>query len=219
MTIGTRLLLTLAGLLAVAGIASAQCPECDPDGDPSDDGSYSSIDLGVVDDNATAAGDTDLSVADEGSDSFWAWISLCIMAFVEHVQHAVGIDLGLYASADAYVSEDGIDLDAGATVPAAACGAANDAMGNAPTLPVDASQVPVDTAVAAPEVPSQVPCSLDFDESALGELDGATWDAAAEAHANGAPYAGMPASNEHLDGHDDDMCVGLEITLDTCPEL
>lgn len=232
MTIGTRLLLTLAGLLAIAGVASAQCPECDPDGEPGDDGSYSSIDLGAVDEHGAAVGDTDLSVADEGSDSFWAWISICLMAFIEGIEDAIGIDLGLYASADAYVSEDGIDLDAGLTVPDAACGAANDALGQAPALPaapalpVDASQVPVDTTVAgapalpaAPSVPSEVPCSVDFDDSEVGGLDDATWDAMADAHANGAPYVGMPLGNEHLDGHDHDLCVGLELAIATCPEL
>lgn len=191
MSFGTNLLMALAALLAVSGVAAAQCPECDPDGAPgTDDGSYSSVDVGAV-------GDTDLSVADEGSSSFWAWFSVCLTVLIDGIEHLLGVDTGVQASADGYASEDGLDLDAAVDL-GTACGTAGagDAVGDATGSPVD--------------------CAFDFDQSELGGLDGETWEAMSDLHAAGAPYVGMPVSNDAADGLDADSCVVVDVHIHSC---
>lgn len=189
MSFGIHILTALAAMLALAGVAAAQCPECDPDGAAGSDGSYSSIDLGAIHHDGGAVADTDLSVADEGSSGFWAWLSVCLTVFIDSIEDLIGFDTGLQASADAYVSEDGIDLDAA----------------------VDLADLCASTPVG-----ETVDCATTFDESPLGDLDGQTWQVAEEVHAAGAPYVGMPVSNDAVDGIDVDACLVAELAIASC---
>lgn len=108
------LLATLVGLVALSGVAAAQtsCPECDSDGEANPDNSYHDLDLGVVGENQTALADTDAAFDDKSDDGgFFAWLSLCLHAFVQAVEDAIGMDTGVDGNAEAYVSEDGVDVD------------------------------------------------------------------------------------------------------------
>ena len=113
MTSTTRILLGLAALLAFAGAASAQCPECDADGDGNADNTYHSIDLGLVENGTETLVDGDAAHGHlSDGEGFWGWLSLCLHAFLGPIEEALGIDLGLDANSEAYVSEEGVDLDA-----------------------------------------------------------------------------------------------------------
>lgn len=108
------LIAALGGLLALSGAAAAQtgCPECDEDGEASADNSYHDLDAGVVGENETVLADSDAAVDDKQADGgFFAWLSLCLHAFVKAVEDAVGMDTGVDGNAEAYVSEDGVDVD------------------------------------------------------------------------------------------------------------
>lgn len=105
------LLTALVTFLAFAGVAAAQsvvpCPECDEDG--AGDGSrYQSVDTGVITDDATALVDTDQSVGENQHGRF-TWLAICLQFF-----DALGNHLSLMV--DAFVSEDGVDIDAKADV-------------------------------------------------------------------------------------------------------
>lgn len=110
-----RILLGLALLLMAAGAASAQssCPECDEDGKDNPNNTYHNIDVGFVENKTEALVDTDVAHSHEGEDSgFWAWLSICLHAFLGHIEEALGIDSGVDANAEAFVSDEGVDLDA-----------------------------------------------------------------------------------------------------------
>lgn len=112
MTIGPRIVTSLLVLLAAAGVASAQCVECDADGEPGVNSSYSSVDVGAVSDEAMGYVDTDWSVADSDHPSgFWVWISLCFGAFVEKLEHALGLESGVEGNVELFAGENGMDLD------------------------------------------------------------------------------------------------------------
>ena len=110
----TTLLAALVGLLAVAGVASAQetieCPECDEDVPAMDDCTYSSYDTGYVSENYTSLLDTDACVheADEHG-GWWATFSLCIVEILT----ACGEMFGVFATLNVFASEDGVDVDGG----------------------------------------------------------------------------------------------------------
>ena len=112
MRLTKMLLLALLALVAMAGIASAQtigdCPECDEDG-ASDDSWYSSYDTGVVkEDVGGVLEDTDVSVG-EGQHGKFTWLQYCLKFF-----DALGNNITLMF--EAFVSEDGADVDAKANV-------------------------------------------------------------------------------------------------------
>lgn len=106
-------------LLLAAGSASAQaCPECDSDGTPDHNASYSSVDAGYTNSSDAGAGaDTDASVSDKDHKNGWfTWLSFCLDGFVAIVEEITGTDETVDAKTEAYVSEDGADLDANLTV-------------------------------------------------------------------------------------------------------
>lgn len=89
-----------------------------------DDGNYGDLDASVVTDNASAALDADGSVVeadDVETQGIWAWLAVSLGAVFEDVAGWLGLDVdtpdALDANAEAYVSEDGIDLDATLSVP------------------------------------------------------------------------------------------------------
>jgi hypothetical protein len=192
MSLRTTFLLALAGLLAVAGVATAQeCPECDEDGEPGTSGSYSSVDFGYVADDALYLVDTDTSVSEEDDPKgFWAWLSVCVTVLVDCFEEILGFDTGYQSNADLYVSEHGIDLDASARLVDPACD-------------------------LAPET-----CTFDFDESEVGHLDDETWRAGSDAHAllgeDAFTEGAMPFDPHALDGVDVDECVQDEGHLAPC---
>ena len=113
MTSTTRILLGLAALLVVAGAASAQCPECDEDGDGNADNTYHNVNLGLVENETGTLVDTDAAHGHlSGGQGFWGWLSLCLSVLLAPIEEALGVDLGVDANAEAYVSEEGADLDA-----------------------------------------------------------------------------------------------------------
>lgn len=119
MRTGTRLIMALLALVAVAGVAAAQsgCPECDEDGDGNPDNMYWSVDGGALGDGGHVLADTDVATSHSDDEKgFWSWISICLSAFVEGVENVLGLDTGIDEDAhvEAYVSEDGVDLDASA---------------------------------------------------------------------------------------------------------
>lgn len=107
------LLATLVGLVALSGVAAAQtCPECDEDGGSNPENSYHDLDLGVVGEDERVLADSDTAFDDKSDDGgFFAWLSLCLHAFVQAVEDAIGMETGVDANAEAYVSEDGVDVD------------------------------------------------------------------------------------------------------------
>lgn len=118
MTYTKRMLLALVVLLGAAGFASAQssCPECDEDGESNPDNTYHSIDVGAIE-NATRSAalvDTDAAHGHEvGTESgFWAWLSLCLHAFLGEIEEVLGIDTGVDGNVEVYAEDGGIDLDA-----------------------------------------------------------------------------------------------------------
>lgn len=182
-------LIGLAALLAIAGVASAQntpCPECDPDGEPVEN-SYHSVDLGVVDEEETEVlADTDASHSHDGDEKgFWLWFSLCLNAFVQHVEDALGIHTDVDANAQVYADSEGADVDATLHVSQHVC----DAVG-------------VSTA-----------CDQDFDESELGDLDGMTYEAIAEVEATTGQDAFVPAVLPDTGDSDTDVCVHAELVV------
>ena len=110
MRLPTQLLIgSLAALLAISGLAVAQteCPECDEDGDP-DDSWYSSVDTGVVGEEEGVLSDTDVSVGENEHGRF-TWIQIC-----EQFWDALGNFVVI--TFEAFVSEDGADIDGTVTV-------------------------------------------------------------------------------------------------------
>lgn len=107
-----RTLIGLAALLAFAGVATAQnlaCPECDEDG-AAEESNYFSVDAGAVDEPSEALVDTDAATSNENTEGgFFAWLSVCLSAFLEDVSDALGIELD--ANVEAFVDSDGVDID------------------------------------------------------------------------------------------------------------
>lgn len=110
-----KLLLALTvGVLAVSGVASAQtvdtCPECDEDVPANDDCAYSSVDTGRVTNRSVQLVDTDVCVHEADEDGgFWAVFSLCLTSIFDHLGEFVGV----FATMDVFVSDDGMDIDGG----------------------------------------------------------------------------------------------------------
>lgn len=107
-------IVALVGLVALSGVATAQgCPECDEDGPADPDNSYHDTDAGLVlNETDRVLADTDVALDDKTADGgFFAWLSLCFNAFIQKVEDAVGLGTGVDANAEAYVSEDGVDVD------------------------------------------------------------------------------------------------------------
>lgn len=105
---------TLVGLLAISGIAAAQsCPECDEDGAANPENSYHDTDVGLIlNETDDVLVDTDAAYDDKSNDGgFFAWLSLCLHVFIQKIEDAVGLETGVDANAEAYVSEDGVDVD------------------------------------------------------------------------------------------------------------
>lgn len=182
-------LIVLAALLAFAGAASAQnapCPECDPDGEPVEN-SYHSVDVGVVDEEETEVlADTDASHADDGDEKgFWLWFSLCLNAFVQKVEDALGVHTDVDANAQVYADSQGMDVDA--------------------TL--HGAQYVCDAVGVATQ------CDQDFDASELGDLDGATYDAVADVEAATGEDVFVPAVVPGTGDSDTDVCVHADLVL------
>lgn len=177
--------LTLLALAAFVPIAAAQspCPECDPDGAGDDNASYSSIDLGVIGDHAEAVGDTDASVSD--SDHEDGFFMWLAICLSAWLDDVTGL-LGLE-----------VDNDANAELYATDDG-----------FDLDANVTNV------PCVVPGIPCgTLSYDESAVGDLDGESWEALGSLPVDPEP-SGV---GEHVpDGLWVDLCVYLELEIAGC---
>lgn len=177
-----RILLgSVVALLAFAGVASAQCPECDEDGESNPDNTYHSVDLGALENQtqSEALADSDFSHGHQApGNGFWAWLSLCLHAFVGAIEEALGVDTGIDGNVEAYVDENGADLDA--------------------TLYVGDERI-------------------DFDDSAIGDVDGMTWEVMAEVNAAraGTETPELPAIPEY-DGIDVDLCLYADLNVAGC---
>ena len=198
-----RILTGLLALLALTGVASAQndpCPECDPDGGENPDNTYSSIDLGLVGNDTEVLGDTDWAVSHSDDEKgFWAWLSLCLGVFLAHVEEILGVEVDADASVEAYLSEDGIDLDATVQMEDEVC---QNVDGNVTAALGDNGE-----------------CVFGFDRSELGDLDGQTWEVMGDANAQ-LREAGVdvhvPFPGEHAPSIDEDVCVEAELELGLC---
>lgn len=189
-----QVLIVLAGLLAIAGVASGQnnpCPECDPDGEPADN-SYRSVDAGLVDGNGTSENasilvDTDVAYNDdpESEKGFWTWLSICLSAFADYVEDVVGVHTDVDANVQVYSDSEGTDVDASVTGLQRVCG----------------------------EVGANVTCDYDFDESELGDLDGMTYQAIATVEAKTGADVWVPAVGPDTEDSDTDACVRADLTL------
>lgn len=184
-----RSLIVLAGLLAIAGMATAQnapCPECDPDGEPAEN-SYHSIDVGVIEDNSTEVlGDTDVAHSHDGDEKgFWLWLALCLSAFVQHVEDALGVHTDLDANVEVYADSEGVDLDASVYGLQHACAA----------LGVNET------------------CDWSFDGSELGDADGMTYEAVATVEATTGVDVYVPAVLPDTGDSDLDVCAKVDLAL------
>lgn len=177
-------LLTLAALLAVAAPVAAQsygtgtttittdAADAAAEGGLYGDGNYGDLDAGAAADGAAAAVDADGSmsdVEDAAEGGFFTWLSLHASAFFAVLAETLGIDAPTTADAkvDAYLSDDGVDLDATVTgLPCAALPEAPVALPETPEIPVETPAVPCGT--------------VDYDASPAGDADGKTWEAMGE---------------------------------------
>lgn len=192
-----RIMIGLAALLALAGVAAAQnapCPECDPDGQANPDNSYHSVDAGlanVTGDGSEVLADTDVAYGHTGDEKgFWTWIQLCLSVFLDKIEDAVGIHTDLDANAEVYASEEGVDLDASARGLQDVC-----------------------TAIGV-----QKDCDYNFDESELGELDGKTWETMSTIEAATGMDVSVPSELLPPDtgSSDTDVCIQADIELVAC---
>lgn len=203
MSIGLRILTGLMAMIALSGVAAAQnapCPECDTDGPGNDQSTYSSVDLGVVTNDAEALADTDWAVphSDEGK-GFWAWLSLCFGAFLGHVGDVFGVDADVDGNVDLYAGQDGVDLDATLQMDEAVCGQLD---GNV-------------TAAAGDDGD----CVFGYDRSALGDTDGQTWETMGDVHAqldDAGVEHDLSLPGESVPSVDEDLCLDAEMNLGVC---
>lgn len=152
-----HVLIPIAALIALAGIAAAQnnpCPDCHPDKEGNWTNPFHEVDVGYVETNESGSttkevlADTDVAHASPGEEKgFWAYLSICLSAFVDDVEQMLGIHTDIDAHADVYAESNGVDVDAGLTGTQVIC-----------------DELEVDTS-----------CDWDFDQSQLGDLDGKTW--------------------------------------------
>lgn len=167
---GMRILtLALAGLLAFASPALAnpnECPECDEDVPANDDCSFSSVDGGVITEDAGSLYDTDACVSKEDDPrGFWAVLSLCLSSWFSSVTEFIGFDMWL----DVFTSEDGTDVDAGLSTPVG---------------------------------------DVDLEETPLGDLDDATWQAADTLEESGVETPDLPPLGlDDAPTVDEDLCL------------
>ena len=183
-------LIVLAAFLAIAGVAAAQdtpCPECDEDGASNADNSYHSIDVGVIEENSTEVlGDTDTAYGHDGDEKgFWAWLEICLSAFVQQIEDAIGIRTDADANVEVYADSEGVDVDASVKGVQYVC---------------DAVGVTTD-------------CDQDFDQSELGDLDGMTYEAIAEVEATTGQDVFVPAVLPDTGDSDTDVCVTCDVDL------
>lgn len=199
-----RILTGLMALVALAGVASAQndpCPECDPDGPDNPENTYSSLDLGVLGNDTEALADSDWAVSHSDDEKgFWSWLSLCLGVFIAHVEDVLGVEVDVDGNVEAYVSQDGVDLDATVQMDDAVC---QNVDGNVTaTLGDDGG------------------CAFGFDRSAAGDLDGQTWEtlgeANAELRANGVEPHVVGFPGEYAPSVDEDVCLHAEMELGLC---
>ncbi|HUR68880.1 MAG TPA: hypothetical protein VM370_06505 [Candidatus Thermoplasmatota archaeon] len=187
---GYTTLIVLAGLLLLAGAAAAQnapCPDCDPDGPGDANDSYHSVDAGLIDENETEAlADTDASYAHEDSEKgFWLWFSLCLSAFVDDIEEMLHVHTDVDANVDVYAESNGVDVDASVVGTQDICDAAG----------------------------VQTECEFDFDESELGDLDGATWETIAQIEAETGQDVFVPAVAPFTGNDDLNACVYADLSL------
>lgn len=210
MSIGMRIVNgLLVTLLAVAATAAAQgqsCPECDEDGEPVNN-TYYSIDLGVLANETHVLGDTDAALSHTDYEKgFWAWFSLCLSAFVDGIEALIGVNVDADANVEAYLSEDGADLDATVYVPGEACAA-----------------LPPEAAEARGALGDDGDCAFGYDRSGLGDLDGETWPAMTEVNAvrdetgTDGLYGDLGVGGEDLpEDRDVDLCLNADLHLGLC---
>lgn len=191
-----RIVTTLLALVTISGVAAAQnapCPECDDDGPDNLENSYSSVDLGYVGNGSEALADTDLATSHLNDDKgFWAWLGICLSAWLEKVGHAIGVQTDVDASAEVYASEDGVDLDANVHGVQRVCAVADETLS----------------------------CDLDFDRSDVGDLDGMTWevmqDVNAQRDALGLQTPVLPGEGLDAPSADLDLCLHAELEVVAC---
>jgi hypothetical protein len=106
--------LATLGLVALAGIASAdpdECPDCHPQPAPvKNDCGFSSVHEGdALSNNTTEAGRVEACIANaHHPQGLWAKLSLCFSAIAHGISEMLGIDAGV----DVFASQDGVDVDA-----------------------------------------------------------------------------------------------------------
>ncbi|HET6404350.1 MAG TPA: hypothetical protein VFH78_06860 [Candidatus Thermoplasmatota archaeon] len=187
-------LIVLAALVAISGVAAAQnnpCPECDPDGEPADN-SYHSVDIGAIVKNETGAvtdevlADTDVAYShDNHPKGFWLWFALCLSAFFQHIEDILGIHTDVDANVEVYAESNGVDIDASVYGVQAIC-----------------AELEVDTK-----------CDFNFDRSAVGDLDGKTWEAVATVEKKTGVDVFVPAVLPDTGDSDTNVCVTAQLTL------
>lgn len=191
-----QVLIGIAALLALVGVAAAQngpCPECDPDGDGVYDNPYHSIDVGAIVENETQVtdevlADTDVAYANEGDDKgFWLWLALCLSAFSQHVEDLLGIHTDVDANVEVYAESNGVDIDA--------------------------STSGVQSLCESLEVGTDCPEDVNFDRSELGDLDGATWETIATVEATLGEDIEVPAVVPDTGSSDTDVCVHVDLVV------
>lgn len=189
-----HVIIAIVGLVAITGVATAQnapCPDCDPDGEGVDN-SYHSVDAGFVDANTThesaeLLADTDVAYDHdpESDKGFWLWFALCLSAFVDAVEDAVGLHTDVDANVETYADSEGVDVDASVSGLRHVCGFA---------------QV-------------NMTCDQDFDESELGGVDGMTYEAIAAVEATTGEDVWIPSVVPETEDSDTDVCVHADLSL------
>lgn len=189
-----RVLIPIAALIALAGVAAAQapCPSCDPPENGTWTNPFHGVDVGVIDRNETGETQTEVleetDVAHASPDDekgFWAWISICCSAFFQSIENMLGIQTDVDAHVSVYAESDGFDADANVTGLQPVC-----------------DELEVETS-----------CAVDVEDTQLSEIDDMSWQTIARAESATEQDVFVPAVVPDTGWTETAVCIDVDHVL------